>query len=40
VPFNPFKNLSKKATGTGKTLIAAAVSKLFLKTGNAKRVCF
>jgi type I site-specific restriction endonuclease len=28
------------ATGTGKTLIAAAVSKLFLKTGNAKRVLF
>ena len=28
------------ATGTGKTLIAAAVIKLFLKTGNANRVLF
>jgi len=28
------------ATGTGKTLISAAVIKLFLKSGNAKRVLF
>jgi type I site-specific restriction endonuclease len=28
------------ATGTGKTLISAAVIKLFLRTGNAKRVLF
>ena len=28
------------ATGTGKTLIASAVIKLFLRTGNAKRVLF
>ncbi len=28
------------ATGTGKTLISAAVMKLFLKTGNAHRVLF
>jgi len=28
------------ATGTGKTLVAAAVVKLFLRTGNAKRVLF
>ncbi len=28
------------ATGTGKTLIAAAVIKLFLRTGNARRVLF
>ncbi len=32
--------LFEMATGTGKTLIAAAVCKLFLKTGNAKRVLF
>ncbi len=32
--------LFEMATGTGKTMIAAAVSKLFLKTGNAKRVLF
>lgn len=32
--------LFEMATGTGKTLIAAAVIKLFLKTGNAKRVLF
>ncbi len=32
--------LFEMATGTRKTLIAAAVSKLFLKTGNAKRVLF
>jgi hypothetical protein len=28
------------ATGTGKTLTAAAVIKLFLRTGNAQRVLF
>jgi type I restriction enzyme R subunit len=28
------------ATGTGKTLVSAAVIKLFLKTGNARRVLF
>jgi type I restriction enzyme R subunit len=28
------------ATGTGKTVLAAAVVKLFLRTGNAKRVLF
>ena len=28
------------ATGTGKTLVAAAVIKLFLRTGNAKKVLF
>jgi len=28
------------ATGTGKTLIAAGVIKLFLRTGNAKRILF
>ena len=28
------------ATGTGKTLISAAVIKLFLKSGNAKRILF
>jgi type I restriction enzyme R subunit len=28
------------ATGTGKTLTAAAVIKLFMRTGNAKRVLF
>lgn len=32
--------LFEMATGTGKTLIAAAIIKLFLKTGNAKRVLF
>ena len=32
--------LFEMATGTGKTLIAAAVCKLFLKTGNAKRILF
>lgn len=32
--------LFEMATGTGKTLTAAAVIKLFLKTGNAKRVLF
>jgi type I restriction enzyme R subunit len=28
------------ATGTGKTLTAAAVIKLFLRTGNASRILF
>jgi len=28
------------ATGTGKTLVSAAVIKLFLRTGNARRVLF
>ena len=28
------------ANGTGKTLVSAAVIKLFLRTGNAKRVLF
>lgn len=32
--------LFEMATGTGKTLISAAVMKLFLKTGNAHRVLF
>lgn len=32
--------LFEMATGTGKTLISAAISKLFLRTGNAKRVLF
>lgn len=32
--------LFEMATGTGKTLTCAAVIKLFLKTGNAKRVLF
>jgi type I restriction enzyme R subunit len=32
--------LFEMATGTGKTLVAAAVAKLFLRTGNAKRVLF
>jgi type I restriction enzyme R subunit len=32
--------LFEMATGTGKTLIAAAVIKLFLRTSNAKRVLF
>ena len=32
--------LSEMATGTGKTLTAAAVVKLFLRTGNARRVLF
>ena len=32
--------LFEMATGTGKTLIASAVIKLFLRTGNAKRVLF
>ena len=32
--------LFEMATGTGKTLTAAAIIKLFLKTGNAQRVLF
>ena len=28
------------ATGTGKTLTAAAIIKLFLRSGNARRVLF
>ena len=32
--------LFEMATGTGKTLLAAAVVKLFMRTGNAKRVLF
>ncbi len=32
--------LFEMATGTGKTLVAAALIKLFLRTGNAKRVLF
>lgn len=32
--------LFEMATGTGKTLVSAAVIKLFLQTGNAKRVLF
>lgn len=32
--------LFEMATGTGKTLTAAAIIKLFLKSGNAKRVLF
>ncbi len=32
--------LFEMATGTGKTLVSAAVSKLFLRTSNAKRVLF
>lgn len=32
--------LFEMATGTGKTLVAAAVIKMFLRTGNARRVLF
>jgi type I restriction enzyme R subunit len=32
--------LFEMATGTGKTLVAAAVVKLFLRTGNSKRILF
>src|SRR3989338_5352725 len=32
--------LLEMATGTGKTLLAAALIKLFLKTGNASRILF
>lgn len=34
------RHLFEMATGTGKTLVAAAVIKLFLRSGNAKRVLF
>ena len=37
---NRDRYLFEMATGTGKTLISAAVIKLFLKTGNVKRVLF
>src|SRR5437764_3022892 len=37
---NNDRYLFEMATGTGKTLISAAVIKLFLKTGNVKRVLF
>ncbi len=32
--------LFEMATGTGKTMISAAIIKLFLRTGNAKRILF
>jgi len=32
--------LFEMATGTGKTLVSEAVTKLFLRTGNAKRILF
>lgn len=37
---NKTRFLFEMATGTGKTLVSAAIIKLFLKTGNAKRVLF
>ena len=37
---NQDRFLFEMATGTGKTLIAAAVIRLFLRTGNARRVLF
>jgi type I restriction enzyme, R subunit len=37
---NADRYLFEMATGTGKTLVSAAVIKLFLKSGNAKRVLF
>ena len=37
---NKDRYLFEMATGTGKTLIAAAIIKLFLKSGNAKRILF
>jgi len=37
---NKNRFLFEMATGTGKTLVSAAVIKLFLKSGNAKRVLF
>jgi len=37
---NQSRFLFEMATGTGKTLVAATVIKLFLRTGNAKRVLF
>jgi type I restriction enzyme, R subunit len=35
-----YRFLLEMATGTGKTLTAAAICKLFLKTGNATRILF
>ena len=32
--------LFEMATGTGKTLVSAAIIKLFLRTGNARRILF
>ncbi|MCV6637694.1 DEAD/DEAH box helicase family protein [Candidatus Albibeggiatoa sp. nov. NOAA] len=37
---NESRFLLEMATGTGKTLTAAAILKLFLRTGNARRVLF
>ena len=37
---NNHRFLFEMATGTGKTLISAAIVKLFLRTGNAKKVLF
>jgi len=37
---NKSRFLFEMATGTGKTLVAAGVIKLFLRSGNAKRVLF
>lgn len=37
---NNDRYLFEMATGTGKTLVSAAVIKLFLRTGNAKRILF
>jgi type I restriction enzyme R subunit len=37
---NNDRYLFEMATGTGKTLVSAGVIKLFLKTGNAKRILF
>lgn len=37
---NQNRFLFEMATGTGKTLISAAVIKLFLKSGNARRILF
>ncbi len=37
---NQSRFLFEMATGTGKTLLAAALIKLFMRTGNAKRVLF
>lgn len=37
---NNDRYLFEMATGTGKTLVSAAIIKLFLKSGNAKRILF
>jgi type I restriction enzyme R subunit len=37
---NNDRYLFEMATGTGKTLLSAAIIKLFLKSGNAKRILF